>query len=133
MERKNINILNLKILFGHFILLAVICSVISIILYEKQQLYEIEVDSESIHNIQYNINTVHRHFTELTTLGESVIGWKDTDYQTYRERRLCTDSLLQKLQLLCLEFIHSEQIDTLRKLLISKEQHLFHIMQVFIL
>lgn len=130
MERKNINILNLKILFGHFILLAVICSVISIILYEKQQLYEIEADSESIHNIQYDINMAHRHITELTTLGESVISWKDTDYLTYHERRLCIDSLLQKLQLLCLEFIRSEQIDTLRNLLTSKEQHLFHIMQV---
>lgn len=125
------NILNIKILFGYCIVLVVISSMISIILHEKQQLCEIEVDSASSRNIRHDINTVHRFITELATLGESVITWADEDYRVYHERRLSTDSLLQKLQHLCQEFIRPEEIDTLRSLLASKEEHLFHIMQTF--
>lgn len=125
------NILNFKILFGYFIILIVIVSVVSIILHEKQQLREMEMNSVENHNIRHDIHTVHRKITELATLGESVITWEDADYLTYHERRLYTDSLLQKLRLLCWEFIHPGQIDTLCSLLAGKEQHLFHIMQTF--
>lgn len=130
MELKT-NMLNLKILFGFFIVLGVIGSVIFIILYERQQLREIESDTADNHYIRYDINTAHRLITELATLGESVISWEDADYQTYHKKRLCTDSLLQNLQPCCLEFIRPEQIDTLRGLLASKEKHLFYIMQIF--
>lgn len=126
-----IRILNVKILFGYFIVLAVIGSMIFIILQEKHQLHKIETDAADNRNIQYDINRAHRFVTELATLGESVINWDTVDYQTYHERKLCTDSLLQKLQQHCRKFIRPEQIDTLRGLLASKEQHLFHIMQTF--
>lgn len=125
------NILNLKILFGYFIILIVIGSVVSIILHEKQQLLVIEADSAGNRNIRHDIHRTYRNITELATLGESVISWEDADYWAYNRKRLSTDSLLQKLRLLCREFIRPEQVDTLRSLLASKEQHLFHIMQIF--
>ncbi|WP_455674413.1 ATP-binding protein [Phocaeicola sp.] len=124
-----ISILNLKILFGYFIILIVIGNVVFIIVQGKQRLYEIETDAADNRNIRYDINTVHRFITELATFGESVINWEDIDYQTYHEKRLCIDSLLQKLRQQCSDFILPEQIDTLRSVLTDKEQHLFHIMQ----
>ena len=123
--------LKLKIFISYFVVLVVFGSVVTIITREKQQLRKIEAESADSRNIRHEINTAHRLITELATLGESVINWEDADYMTYHEKRLCTDSLLQKLQHLCQEFIRPDQIDTLRSLLASKEQHLFHIMQTF--
>lgn len=131
MRILRINLLNLKILVGYLIVLAAIVSVILIILHEKQQLYEIETNIADNRTIRYGINTAHRFITELATLGESVINWKDTDYQNYRKKRLSADSLLQELRQDCSEFIRPEQFDNLRSLLASKEQHLYHIMQIF--
>lgn len=116
---------------GYLIALAVIVSVIFIILHEKRQLHEIETDVADNRTIRHDINMVHRYITELATLGESVINWEEPDYQSYRRKRICTDSLLQKMQQNCSDFIRSEQFDTLRSLLASKEQHLFHIMRIF--
>ena len=64
-------------------------------------------------------------------LGESVIDWNRTDCSHYRIQRLCTDSLLQALKFHCAAYVHPVQIDTLRSLLASKEEHLRHIMSVF--
>lgn len=126
-----INILNLKILSGYFIVWMVIGSVIFIILRERQQLHEIEADAADNRTVHHDINTAHRFITELATLGESVIGWEDTDYRMYHAKRERADSLLLKLQQQCSDFILPEQIDTLRSLLAGKEQHLLHIMQAF--
>lgn len=123
--------LRFKILFGYFIILAVISSVIIIISNEKQQLHNIEMDSESSCDIRHDIYAAHRYITELATLGEAVIIGEEADYLIYHERRLCTDSLLQKLKPYCREFIHPDQIDTLCSLLAGKEQHLHYIMQTF--
>lgn len=123
--------LTIKILSGYLIVLAVIGCVILILLHERQRLHEIEAGVTVNRNLRHDINFVHRNFTELATLGESVISWEKTDYQSYHAKRLETDSLLQKLQTHCAEFICPEQIDTLCGLLASKEQHLLHIMQAF--
>lgn len=123
--------LKLKILSGYLIVLVVIGSIILILLDERQRLREIDIDVIVDRTIRHDINRVHRQITELATLGELVISWEDSDYQTYRKKRVRIDSLLQRLQQNCVEFIRPEQIDTLRSLLESKEQHLLHIMQTF--
>lgn len=125
------DILSLKILFGYFIILMVIANIVFVILREKQQLHKIDADVEDNRTIRHEINTTHRLVTELATLGESVIIWEKADYLAYHEKRVCTDSSLQKLRYHCSEFIRPGQFDTLRGLLASKEQHLFHIMQTF--
>lgn len=123
--------LTIKILSGYLIVLAVIGCVILILLHERQSLREIENGVTINRNLRYDINSVHRNFTELAALGEFVASWETTDYQSYHAKRLETDSLLRKLQTHCAEFICPEQIDTLCGLLASKEQHLLHIMQAF--
>lgn len=126
-----INILNLKIFSGYFIVWMVIGSVIFIILRERQQLHETEADSANNRTVRHDINMAHRCITELATLGESVISWENADYRAYHAKRVRTDSLLLQLQQQCPAFVLSEQIDTLRSLLASKERHLLYIMQTF--
>lgn len=120
-----------KILLNYFVLLVVISCTILIYFHERKRQQEIEAGVAVNRDIRRDINTVHRNITELATLGEFVICWEDTDYQTYQTKRLNTDILLQKLKQHCAEFIRPEKMDTLRGLLAGKEQHLLHIMQTF--
>ena len=63
--------------------------------------------------------------------GESVISWEKADYLHYHTQWLQTDSLLQSLKTYCKDFVQQTQVDTLRSMLQSKEEHLRHIMSVF--
>lgn len=123
--------LQFKILAGYTILITIITCTIFIFLNEKNRLRRIKLESNEIHTVCCNINTVHRHITKLAILGEGVITWDDTDYKEYYKNRLQTDSLLQYLKSNCKEYVIPEQIDTLRYLLAEKEIHLLHIMQTF--
>ena len=109
--------------------MAVIGSMAAILWHERQRMREIEADTAEIRRVRRDINTAHRHITELSTQGESVIAWENTDYREYRKSRLRTDSLLQAMKTSCGNFIHPGQIDTLRILLETKETHLLHIME----
>ena len=118
-----------KILSGYFILVAVIGSMAAILWHERQRMREIEAETTEIRRVRRDINTVHRHITELATQGESVIAWESADYREYRRSRLRTDSLLQAMKTSCGSFVRPGQIDTLRILLEAKETHLLHIME----
>ena len=88
---KQINIsLKKRVLAGYIILIAVIASMTSILLHERDRLRRIETESEKIRSVRRDINTAHRHITKLATLGESVIAWKETDYKEYVKNRLWT-------------------------------------------
>ena len=123
--------LQIKILVGYIILMAVIGSMTVILLHERERLQEIEAETAETGYIRSDINTVHRHIMELATRGESIVLWESTDYLAYRQSRLLTDSLLQGLKLRCKEYVRPVQIDTLRCLLVDKEAHLKHLMQSF--
>lgn len=121
--------LQYKILFGYFMLITVIGSMIVILLNERKRMREIEIETSKIRGIRQDINAVHRRITILATYGESVITWNDTDYQEYRNRRLVIDSLLQIIKQNCEFFVRPGQIDTLCDLLKDKETHLLYIMK----
>lgn len=120
-----------KILLGYIGFIAIICSMVAIILHERNRVQNIEAESVTIYHIQRNINAAHRYITTLATYGESVISWDEEDSIIYREQRLRTDSLLQILQEQCENLIPPEQIDTLCMLLLNKEDHLLQIMNTF--
>lgn len=119
-----------KILIGYLLLMSIILSMVSVLLYERHRATEIESEVISIQYIQREINEAHRHVTQLATLAESVIAWDDTDYIQYHKCHLRTDSLLVLLQSSCSAFVRPGQIDTLRSLMASKENHLYGIMQI---
>lgn len=100
-----------------------------ILVYERNQIQKIETESAEIRQVRRNINAVHQHITRLALLGESIIGWNDTDYRNYHAQRLHIDSLLRALKSHCITYVHPEQIDTLCTLLSDKELHLRHIME----
>ena len=110
--------------------MAVIGSMAAIILHEHNRVQEIEDESIAIYRIQRGINTVHRYITVLSTYGESAVTWDAEDSVTYRKYRLKTDSLLLSLREQCADFMPSAQIDTLRALLASKEEHLLRIVRL---
>ena len=112
-------------------MIAVIGSMAAIMFYERNRAQNIESKISEIQEANRTINAAHRDITVLTTLGESAITWDEADYQKYQTRRLRIDSLLQILQRDYVEFITTEQIDTLRFLLMNKEKHLCQAMQMF--
>lgn len=111
--------------------MAIIGSMVAIVLHERNRVRKIEDESIAIFQTQHRINTAHRYVTTLLTYGESVIVWNKEDSLSYRERRTRTDSLLQILSIRCRDFIHPDQIDSLRTLLATKEEHLFQLMEAF--
>ena len=119
-----------KILVGYIILVSVIFCMTLTILYEKHQIQKIESETFEIRTLRQNINTIHRYITKLSISGESVIDWDETDYRIYQINRLHTDSLLQAMKPYCINYVQSQQIDTLCILLINKEAHLRQIMDV---
>lgn len=123
--------LRYKVLVGYFILIVLIGFMASILVRERHRISEIDLQNSEVQQAIRDIHNVHRYITRLTMLGESVIDWHRTDCSHYRIQRLCTDSLLQALKFHCAAYVHPVQIDTLRSLLASKEEHLRHIMSVF--
>ena len=118
-----------KVLLGYMVLIMAVCGMVSILLYERSRMCEIKAETSEIRRIRHNINTAHRHITELVTYGESVIVWEDADFREYRRKRLQTDSLLQILKVSCGTFVLPGQIDSLCHLLEVKEVHLLRIME----
>lgn len=123
--------LRYKVLVGYFILIVLIGFMASILVRERHRISEIDLQNSEVQQAIRDIHNVHRYITRLTMLGESVIDWNRTDCSHYRIQRLCTDSLLQALKFHCAAYVYPAQIDTLRSLLASKEEHLRHIMSVF--
>ena len=120
-----------KILFGYLVLMAVIISMAAILFHERARLRELEADIVEIRQVRGELSEIHRNITVLASLGESVIAWEEEDYRAYQTRRLRVDSLLQVLKIRSDNMVDTNQIDTLRGLLSSKEAHLHQIMQVF--
>ena len=80
---------------------------------------------------RHYVNIAYQRITTLSILGEGVINWSETDYYHYHNQRLQTDSLLQFLRTYYQDFVRPTQIDSLRFMLQSKEEHLWHIMLLF--
>lgn len=111
--------------------MAVIISMAAILFHERTRLRELEANIVEIRQVRGELSEIHRNITVLASLGESVIAWEEEDYRAYQTRRLRVDSLLQVLKIGSNNMVDTNQIDTLQKLLSSKEGHLRQIMQVF--
>lgn len=124
-------LLQRKILLGYILMIIIIGCMATVLLHERNRIKVIEKETNDIRQVRRDINIIHRHITSLAMYGESVIAWDQNDYQSYRENRLHVDTLLQMLRHNHNEFIRFEQIDTLRELLVKKEEHLLQIMQAY--
>ena len=62
--------LNQKILLGYVLLLLIIGSMVGVIVYERKRMRNIEMEVSEIQQVRRDINTAHRHITQLALLGE---------------------------------------------------------------
>lgn len=113
-----------KILFGYLICVVVIGSMVAILLHERSRVLQIETEMKRLHHVQQNVNTAHRYITLLAMRGETVLAWEEEDYTSYCSLRFHVDSILQSMYKENEEFVSKEQIDSLRHMLASKEDHL---------
>lgn len=108
-----------------------ICFMVSIVVHERHRISEVDFQNEELREIRHYVNIAYQRITTLSILGEGVINWSETDYYHYHNQRLQTDSLLQFLRTYYQDFVRPTQIDSLRFMLQSKEEHLWHIMLLF--
>ena len=81
-----------KVFIGYFLLMVIIVSMVATLLHERNRVLGIETETQVIHEIQHNGNTIHRHITILATYGETALAWNEEDYTTYRSLRLRVDA-----------------------------------------
>lgn len=123
--------LQVKIIFGYVILMAVIGSMAATLLHERNRVFEIETEMRHLNLVQFDVNTAHKYITLLAMRGETALAWEEEDFEDYHLLRLRVDTMLQTMQSGSEEFVSHVQIDTLRSLLAGKEEHLRQIMQLF--
>lgn len=122
--------LQIRITFGYIVMITVGIGMAFILIHERKRIGEIKSESAKIRQLRHDINTAHRHITQLALLGEGIIVWEEADSICYRTLHLRTDSLLQALKPHCRDYVHPEQIDTMRTLLAAKEARLLHLMEI---
>ena len=120
-----------KVLFGYILLVAVIGSMAATLLHECSRVFEIETEMRHLDLVQRDVNTAHKYITLLAMRGETALAWEEDDFEDYRSLRLRVDTMLQAMHKGYEEFVSRVQIDTLRHLLASKEEHLRQIMLLF--
>ena len=122
-------LLSKKIFLGYIIITVIVLFLTVIMVKEHFCFRRFEGVINETNYARENIHKAHWYITKLATLGESVIAWDESDYNRYHYQRLKTDSILLDIKLGCCNFLHPEQIDSLRVLLETKEIHLFRIMK----
>ena len=123
------SLLRKKIFLGYIIITAIVLFLTVVMVNERFRFRRFEEVINETNYARENIHKAHLYITSLATLGESVIAWDESDYNRYHYQRLKTDSILLEIKLGCCNFLHPEQIDSLRVLLETKEIHLFRIMK----
>ena len=129
MKNKD-NSLRKKIFIGYFVVVIVISSMITIVLYERSRVQYLEYTVNKIDFVHENINKIHSYIAKLAIQGEFATSWDNSDVEKYHENCLLVDSILQGIKNTCMEFSKLNQIDSLRLLLRDKETHLLRIMKV---
>lgn len=114
------------------VLIVAIIGMIIIMVRERNRVLVIETEAQTIHRVQHNGNIVQHHITILSTYGETALSWEEEDFANYHSLRLHIDSMMQAMHKGYEEFVSQSQIDSLRYLLSSKEEHLYQIMQLSI-
>lgn len=106
----------------------VVFSFLAIILYNRFEILKLGGIINETSYARENIYKAHWHITKLATLGEYVFVWYKSDYNRYHSLRLKTDSFLLRIKSCCVNFVRSDQIDSLSISLETKEIHLFRMM-----
>lgn len=118
-----------KIFLWYVMIIILVIIVICIVIYTRYKVKQFEDILLETNVIREKIYKSHLSITELITLGESVIIWDKSDYNIYHSLRIRTDSVLFGIKSDYVNFVNTDQIDSLRILLEVKEKHLCRIME----
>lgn len=118
-----------KIFLWYVMIIILVITVICIVVYTHSKVKQFEDILSETNVIREKIYKSHLSITELITLGESVVIWDKSDYKIYHSLRIRTDSVLIGIKSDYVNFVNSDQIDSLRILLEVKEKHLCRIME----
>lgn len=102
-----------------------------IVFIERKRLMEIEENTSAARKTHWDIYYAHQYITRLAMLGETVAGWNCSDYDDYHKTTLLVDSILHEISKGNPSCVPSEQIDSLRTLLHTKELHMYLLMRAF--
>lgn len=123
--------LHRKIAFSFaFFVLEIVCMA-GIVFIERKRLMEIEENTSAARKTHWDIYYAHQYITRLAMLGETVAGWNCSDYDDYHKTTLLVDSILHEISKGNPSCVPSEQIDSLRTLLHTKELHMYLLMRAF--
>ena len=123
--------LHRKIAFSFAFFVLVIVCMAGIVFIERKRLMEIEENTSAARKTHLDIYYAHQYITRLAMLGETVAGWNCSDYDDYHKTTLLVDSILHEISKGNPSCVPSEQIDSLRTLLHTKELHMYLLMRAF--
>lgn len=123
--------LHRKIAFSFAFFVLVIVCMAGIVFIERKRLMEIEENTSAARKTHWDIYYAHQYITRLAMLGETVAGWNCSDYDDYHKTTLLVDSILHEISKGNPSCVPSEQIDSLRTLLHTKESHMYLLMRAF--
>lgn len=123
--------LHRKIAFSFAFFVLVIVCMAGIVFIERKRLMEIEENTSVARKTHWDIYYAHQYITRLAMLGETVAGWNCSDYDDYHKTTLLVDSILHEISKGNPSCVPSEQIDSLRTLLHTKELHMYLLMRAF--
>lgn len=123
--------LHRKIAFSFAFFVLVIVCMAEIVFIERKRLMEIEENTSAARKTHWDIYYAHQYITRLAMLGETVAGWNCSDYDDYHKTTLLVDSILHEISKGNPSCVPSEQIDSLRTLLHTKELHMYLLMRAF--
>ena len=123
--------LHRKIAFSFAFFVLVIVCMAGIVFIERKRLMEIEENTSAARKTHWDIYYAHQYITRLAMLGETVAGWNCSDYDDYHKTTLLVDSILHEISKGNPSSVLSEQIDSLRTLLHTKELHMYLLMRAF--
>lgn len=118
-----------KIFLWYVMIIILIITIICIVIYTRYRVKQFEYVISEANITRDKIYKSHLSITELMTLGESIIIWNESDYNRYHLLRIRVDSILLDIKSDFINYVDTEQIDSLRILLEVKENHLFRIME----
>ena len=121
--------LHRKIAFSFAFFVLVIVCMAGIVFIERKRLMEIEENTSAARKTHWDIYYAHQYITRLAMLGETVAGWNCSDYDDYHKTTLLVDSILHEISKGNPSCVPSEQIDSLRTLLHTKELHMYLLMR----
>lgn len=123
--------LHRKIAFSFAFFVLVIVCMAGIVFIERKRLMEIEENTSAARKTHWDIYYAHQYITRLAMLGETVAGWNCSDYDDYHKTTLLVDSILHEISKGNPSCVPSEQIDSLRTSLHTKELHMYLLMRAF--